>query len=304
MKQKIAKAPMPLIGMGTKSVHGLDLFEEAVGVKQNTKTAVSANVDATEKAQNECKAAKTALQIAREKLAATNALVGTKITLARDLLKPTLGSRYSVRWNEVGFVNNSLKVPGSSDERLGLLKMIQLYLDAHPELESPGVVTAVMLEDLHSTYATDLTAAAIAATTLRQKTEARDVETLALERRLRGLFQELKRLLSPHDARWLEFGFNVPGDPTTPKAPEDLAVTPGLPGHLSASWTSPVGANRFRVFRKVAGQDDKFMAAASTAETAIELDNLTSGAHVQLYVTAINEAGESLPSDIVEVVVP
>lgn len=304
MRQNIPKASKDLKTFGVITARGLNLFEKSVGVKQNVESTVRHDTQALVNAEDESQAAQTARKEANAEVRASDQEVKTFICITRELLKPVLGNTYSIPWKEVGFVNNSLGVPRLMDSRVSQVKSIQMFLERHPELVKPGVLTPELAFAIHDRAVTALAARNIATADMREKTKLRDAAKLALQRRLRALFQELRYLLPANDARWLDFGFNVPGDVSVPAAPENVTATSESAGKVSVSWETPVHTEHSRVFCKVIGQDEEFEAKASTRDTKITLTGLPSGAQLQLYVTAVNRAGESVASQIVEVGVP
>jgi hypothetical protein len=54
----------------------------------------------------------------------------------------------------------------------------------------------------------------------------------------------------------------------------------------------------------VVGVDNEFVLAAAVTDTESNLNTFTPGQIVRVRVTAVNDAGESLPSDTVEQTVP
>jgi hypothetical protein len=86
--------------------------------------------------------------------------------------------------------------------------------------------------------------------------------------------------------------------------PEGLLVVGGGSGHLLATWESSALGDRYRVYKKVVGVDNEFNLAATVTDTESNRNTFTPGQIVRVRVTAVNDAGESLPSDTVEQMVP
>lgn len=57
------------------------------------------------------------------------------IVIARDLLKPHLGTRWSQQWMGTGFHHNSPAVPKALAARRSLVESLKAYFTAHPEYE-------------------------------------------------------------------------------------------------------------------------------------------------------------------------
>lgn len=78
----------------------------------------------------------------------------------------------------------------------------------------------------------------------------------------------------------------------------------GGEGHLLASWESAPLAQRYHIYRKIVGVDADFVLAKTVTETEADVNSFTPGQLVRVRVTAANDAGESLPSEMVEQTVP
>jgi hypothetical protein len=190
-------------------------------------------------------------------------------------------------------------------QRLARVKVLQTYFGAHPDhaVENLGV-TEANAGALHDELSGKINALAAAKTTQRQKREAYEAAFAALRAELQKLYRELKAVLPKDDARWIEFGFGVPGDVHVPAVPEGLTLALNAAGHLMASWKRAVNAVRYRVHKRVIGTDAEYVPLDTTVDTSFDLGVFASGAHVQVQVTAINSAGESVASEAVEFVVP
>ena len=303
MTQNIPKALDILIVFVAKMVRGLHLFGAALGVTHNPETAAQADLDAAIKAKDEGEAEQAARKAATAARDAIDQAIIRFLGVARELFKAKLGTRYSIEWKQAGFPNK-LALSRSMSGRVAQVSSIKLYLEAHPELEVPAVLTATIAGDLQAAAVTAMSELSIALTTQRQKTAERNAAAAQLLKRARALCHELKLLLPANDPRWLEFGFNVPGDLSVPSAPEGLVVTTGAAGEAALSWDHTVHTDRFHIYQQVVGVDTEPVKIETVTETSAELSGLTSGAHVKFYLTAVNAAGESVPSQTVEVVVP
>jgi len=187
---------------------------------------------------------------------------------------------------------------------LGVVKAMQLYLEAHPAVTVAGVATAELAGGVYDELSTAFSASKQAKADLRKRKAARNAAANAVRVDLMLLRRELSMVLEDNDPRWLDFGFNVPADVSVPDAPEVFSVTAGAPGHLVLNWAFPTNATRVRVFRQIVGVDAEFVHIDTLKESSKDIGGFTSGAHVKFYITAANAAGEGLPSRTVEVVAP
>jgi hypothetical protein len=227
------------------------------------------------------------------------------ILKARKSFESFLGSRYSQAWNEVGFTNNSLAVPGTLAKRVELLNHVASYLTEHPEREVDAMgITAAAATGFHTALDDAISGMNAGWGAQLAAREGRDTPAEALRDLLRGLVGELTTLIGPRDPRWLDFGFNIPDDETKPDVPEGLTVVNGAPGHLTVGWAGTPRAERYRVFRQIVGVDPQPVLVRTVADMDANLNTFTTGQHVRVQVTAVNGAGESLPCDPIEHVVP
>ena len=125
---------------------------------------------------------------------------------------------------------------------------------------------------------------------------------LVVRKDLRALIGILNLKLTPNDARWAAFGLNAPGAAVTPKAPTNVRSFPALAGQIHATCDVPSGTDHFRWFVEGLGQTG-WTFATDTADAEVLLTGQTSGQTVQLRVTAVNPAGESVPSAAISVAV-
>lgn len=284
---------------------GLNAHETAVGVKQNTQTAVRAALSDAQTKQSAFLAARSAQKslTAAQTVADSNAKAF--IAAARSVLATYLGAGWSQAWVATGFPNQSTAVPSTMAERQALLASLQAYFTANPSQENaPLNVTAARAGTLFTALSDARSAVNAGLVDAGQKKAARDASETALRRRMRGLVDELTQLVAEDDPRWYAFGLNPPAAPDTPDVPDGLVLTAGEAGTVLADWADAARAEHYRVFKQVVGTDPDFVAVAMVNDSDATLSGLPSGGTVRVRVTAVNEAGESLPSESAEMVVP
>jgi hypothetical protein len=299
----IPKSIDTLLALAEDAADGLQQHAAGTGVVQNTEAKLRAETAALQAAQAAHLAARTAKV---EKTAAktlqdsnTKAFLATAI----GVLKPALGAQWSSAWEAVGFQSGNLALPATMEERFGLLLAVKDYLTANPGRENaPLLITAAQAQTLADANSAARAASNQSNTDAGNAMAAREAAAAALRRRLRALIEELVGLIAADDARWYAFGFNAPGDPETPGVPEHLTATPGAPGTLYVDWDDARRADRYHVFTKGAA-DAQPVRRATVTESDAALDGLTAGP-VQITVTALNDAGESVPSAPLQATVP
>ena len=225
MQNPIPKSVDELFALALAAANG-EANHPEIPIMHSTEPVIRAALAAGRTANDEYQAAKSTRLAAAElqSTASTNAVAF--ITKARDTFKPFLGSRYSQAWNEVGFTNNSLAVPSTLVKRLELVNHIAAYLTSHPEREVPSLeVTAAAATVLFTALDTAITGMNAAWGAQFAERDARDAAAEPLRGLLRGLMDELLQLIGPRDPRWVDFGFNIPDDQTTPDAPPSLLKT-------------------------------------------------------------------------------
>jgi hypothetical protein len=283
---------------------GLKAQEARLGVKQNTQDTIRAALAAALNANtafNTLSAANAAL-IAAQKVAVGNS---RKFLLsAKAVLGSSLGRKWSPVWLSAGFTGNSLRIPDDTAKQEALLESLQEYLKKNPEkevtaLDVTALQAAAVLEALKDTrVAVGAGDSAVSAARQQRKLKERE-----LRWRFSALISELALLLDDEDPTWYEFGLSRPSDPEIPAIPVEVSVTSGLPGTIFVSWAAAPRADRYKVYKKQEGEAE-FLPAATTVERQWLITGLNGGSTVAIQVSAINDAGESLPSIPAQILVP
>ncbi|MDB6029371.1 MAG: hypothetical protein JWM68_5594 [Verrucomicrobiales bacterium] len=247
----------------------------------------------------------TGRQLLRDRRAVLSSAVETArlfATLARDILKPFLGSQYSLAWEAVGF-HGSLMVPETREEMIRVLECLIAFFTANPTMEwADRNVTAA--------HALVLLAAINAANdgVLNQRTAVDDLMTErdekfeSMRKGLRDLINELDHLLDPLDARWLSFGFNKPGAEETPDGVDHVTVALIGPNTAALKWPAPARAQFYHVFRRVVGVDAEPVLVGSPADIDFNMEELPSNSTIEIAVSAVNDGGEGHLSPTVTIV--
>jgi hypothetical protein len=222
-------------------------------------------------------------------------------------LKPVLGTQWNSAWNAAGFTSGSLAVPTHPQP---LLLLLSGYYVANPSREVKDI-NGIACTAVACQAASDAIVTAQKASN-QSNTDAGTAQSNlqdgidAGRTRASGLQAELGQLLDDNDPRWLAFGFDLPGHTSGPDVPQHLTVTPGSAGShtLYAHCDDARGADGYR-FMALNPVDNSVLAQVLTQDAEATFDTLTSGAKVNMAVTARNATGESQESDPpVVVVVP
>jgi hypothetical protein len=222
------------------------------------------------------------------------------VMVGRDLLKPTLGTKHNPRWPIVGFPDG-LSVPRDPDRVLGILRAMNAFYAANPDLEKPDSNITAAAFQLHY----DELVAAIGVvdhqegvvTTLLQD---RDKKFEAVRKSVRDLIKELSTILGPLDGRWKTFGLNMPGAKHIPSVPTGVSVRI-VGSDALVQWDAAERAEYYRVFKRVVGVDEELIPVSSQNGLDAVVPGLPVNAQIQLAVSAVNDSGASAPSAVVTV---
>jgi hypothetical protein len=221
-------------------------------------------------------------------------------------LKPLLGQQWGSAWNAAGFTSGSLAVPTNP---MVVLQQLRAYYAANPAREVANVngiaCTATACEAAAQAISTAQSASNQSNTDAGNAQSDLQDGITAGRTRASGLLAELGQLLDDTDPRWLAFGFEMPGSPSTPEVPENVTASPGAAGThtLFIHWDDARRAAGYRVtVTNVAGGAQ--LAEQLTQDAEVVIPNLPAGATVFITVTARNAAGESQPTAPITAVVP
>lgn len=283
---------------------GLALLGPGLGIVHNTEAAVRGDLLAAETAYEEytqARAAKVGLTAAQ---GAADSNGKTFIVTARNVIATFLGGEWSQVWEPTGFPNQSLAVPSTIAERQTLLNSLKLYFTANAAQEVAALnVTAARAETLFNALSDARSAVNAGLTLIGQKMAVRETAERTLRKRLSDTIAELAMKLGPLDPRWHNFGLNMPGDVATPDVPDAPVLTSAGPGRVFADWADAARASRYHVWKKITGIDADFVNVMTVTDSEALIQNLPPAATVQVRITAVNDAGDSQPSDASQIVV-
>lgn len=217
-------------------------------------------------------------------------------TKTRNWLENSLGSTHNLRWSEVGFDNNSLRIPKDDAGLVALLERMYLYLQAHPTQENtdPKVnVTAARGQAAWNALDTAINAMNTKEEQMATKKDARDKAVIRLRKRLRGLVNELGQHLEDNDPRWRRFGLNLPAAPNVPAVPKDVKVNTDTPGDFHITCARSANATSYRFFTLRPGVVEEPVFAGSSPSPMFDIQDLRPGDEYHVLVTAVNAGAES-----------
>ncbi len=224
------------------------------------------------------------------------------IRTVRDFLKTVFGNDASDLWTVVGFPSSSIEIPDLPEDLKRILLAMVSHLTANPSLELGTVVTAARAQAMHDALQAAQHALMSQEADVETLMNARDQKYEILRKRISDVYQELRMELDPLDPRWLKFGFNMPGADETPEMPTGLLATLIGPTAVALKWEAAERAAYYRVYKKVTGVDQDYVAVGSPADLDFTIENLPAGATVEIQITAVNTGGESSRTEAVTVV--
>ncbi len=301
MRQPRYDSLTSLVSGGSHASAGAGAHAVALALELSTKPAIDA-------ALNPLLTQRDAHTVATGELATLRGLLRTRqdetydlLVGSRDLLKRTLGKKYSPAWAGTGFTF-SLQVPYSVAKQQSMAGTLKAYLTANPTLERVDLMTAAMIGTALDNLTNAENAVKLKESAVGTLLSGRKQKEKALRLRLRWVIDELGRVIDPLDDRWTAFGLNKPGLKETPAVPTKLSVT--LRNNVAASlkWKGAARAGYYRVWIKVNGVDQDMRAVGSPADLDFTIENLPANSTIQIAVSSVNNGGESALSEVVTVV--
>src|ERR1039458_9766408 len=303
----------PLVQLLEDAADGANKYGAAIGLKQNTEPSIRTDLTALIGVPPAVPGLKSLWNAAKANKTAKTAALRTAESNGRALamtcigaLKPVLGQQWNSAWNAAGFTGGSIAVPTHPQ---ALLLQLRGYYANNPAREVEDI-NGIACTAAACQAASDAIVAASKASN-QSNTDAGDAQAALQDgiangrARASGLLAELGQLLDDNDPRWLAFGFDLPGHPSSPDVPQNLIVTPGVAGSqtLFVHCDDARRANGYR-FTVTNAADNSELAELLTQDAEATFDSLPAGAKVNVVVTARNATGESQPSASVAAVVP
>ncbi len=301
-RKTMATNPTPddddvLISLTEELADGCHLHEVSLGIKQQTEAVMRAALLATQNALLGLGAARALLDSKNDLFQAADAAGTEVLKNCRLRMVKLFGTQFNANWQAAGWPDQSTKIPITQDKRFALLGAQKLYFTANPAAESAEAdATAAICQTAHEAISDARFAVNVAESgvTTAKNTLAATIKTL--RKRVRGLIVELGTLLAEDDARWEQFGLNIPANPTAPEPIEDLTLTALGGGKVFAQWPYATRMTGTRIMLKRIGVDDEPASAGSVGGLEKLLTGLTAGQTVEIFVIATNDGGDAAPS--------
>jgi hypothetical protein len=299
MENPIAGTINGLMNQTSNAIGGLERLGTELNINVVTAASLTLELNLLKSAQTACLFAQSELWTRRKIFKQLFIDARRLLTLARELLKPHLGTRHSVAWIETGLMK-SLAMPTESDDLLGMLNGMAAYLRAHPEHENAQVN---VLAERFTQLAVAL-AAAEAAVYAQKSTHAlaltaRNGKAKQIRHMLAALIKALRIPLDSMDDRYVAFGFNRPGQKATPPAPENVEATVTEENAISLKWPKTPRARYYRVWARVIGVDQELIPVGTPTDPDFTIERLPRAAEIEIALSAANNGGESVRTKVI-----
>jgi hypothetical protein len=217
----------------------------------------------------------------------------------QKMLQGVHGKRSNADWVAAGFAPGTTSVPRSHHARLVLLQTGRAYLSAHPDYQTDlprKDLPPLQIRPAAALALSDQMTAALALIASRKGEQelcknARDADLDALYTEVSEAIAEIDGQLEDDDPRYLQFGLNIPANPSLPEGVASLTATAAGPDKELLEWPYAARVEYFRLWVKREGVDEDFVNVADPRDLAYTLKNLPAGTVYAAYVEAENAAG-------------
>jgi len=283
---------------------GCHTHEVAINIKQNTEAVIRAAITSFENM-------KLARGQAESLVDAKNALHqdaddagNTVLKNCRLRLVKLFGGLFNNQWLTAGWPNGTTAIPTTQAARFSLLSALKTYFTAVPASESVEMdATAAICDAAHTTISNARTTLHNAETALSGAKDNEKSAVRTLRKRVRGVIEEIGTVLADDDARYRDFGLNVPANPVAPEPIASLTLTARGGGKFLAEWPYSTRMGGTRLQKKVIGVDLDFVSAGTSDGLEKTLAGFTAGQVVEVRVIAYNDGGDAAPSPVASVTV-
>jgi hypothetical protein len=296
--------PDVLRALADRMADGCNQFEVILGIKQNMEAVMRAAINGLSLAETDLGLKKQATANAYVVLQTADDAGHVLLTSCKLRLATKYGQRWSADWEPTGFPDQSTTVPRTQDKRFTLLNALKNYFTVKPADEAADVgVTAAACDAQWSVISTARQGVANAESAQTTSFNARGAAVETLRKRVRGLIDELTLLLAADDARWENFGLNMPANPSTPEPVTSMTASALGSGRIEVGYPYATRATSYRIENFILGVSDDWAGVKIVKDLETILTGYTAGQTVKLRVVARNEGGDAQPCPEVTVVV-
>ncbi len=184
------------------------------------------------------------------------------------------------------------------------MRSFKTFLTANPQHEVADVATAALADAALTALTTARAAVTVKRGAVRTLLGTRKQREKVLRARIRGVVEELKRVIGPIDGRWDSFGLNQPGLQQVPDRPRKVTVVLQAGGAAAVKWAKTPRADYYRLWLKVIGVDEEAIPVGTRTDLDYAIETMPAASQVEVSLSAVNNGGESARSEVVVVVTP
>ena len=282
---------------------GCAALEVEVGIKHWTAEKMEGRIAAAAEAGQGAGTAHGEMAKRRRVLRAAEKAGRKVITACRLRLTVIFGAAWSAQWQAAGFAQRRTMVPERHGQRLTLLGALAGYFKAHPEHESTDMgATEEVCRAAFEALSDARSAVNLQKSERRGSVRAQRAAWTALRQAMRGLIKELDLLLASDDARWHQFGLQLPARLAAPAPVRRVKLTALGGGVVQVRWPGAPRATRYRVQTRL-GEAGEFTSTATVHGTEKLLTGLPPDVRLEVRIIAANAADEAAPGPVVAVTV-
>jgi hypothetical protein len=279
--------------LGFNAADGATQYQDSLPLKANRHDDIFADAQAYSDARRGYETADAKRRVATSHLRIARDNAKSWLSIAKNLLLPTLGKKPSAAWAEAGWNEDSLAIPNGEDKLMPMLRSQQAYLTARP---------ALAVADARFNYTAARAGELLAALEFALTNANPDLGPIGVEPAQVAADTALNyRNLAEAalDPRWTAFGFDAPGATKRPDAVAAASFEPLSASQGKLSWTGATRAVRYQIHRMAVGASGYILFARTSGETEKLLEGLAVGD--KLKVRGVNDTNEGLFSPEVEV---
>ncbi len=297
-KKYMASNPTPdrydeLVASGEDLISGLLEHETELEITKNTAAATQADLTALTNAHTAFKAAEGAQVAPNAALRSADSNAKGFIAKTLNVLRISLGTKWSDAWAPTGLPDNAVAIPGTQAARYTALNGLKNYFTANPGKQNADLgVTAAAATTFHTALGDARTAADNAKTAAKTANIALQNAKAKFSKRFRDVIEELDDELDKEDPRWYDFGLNRPADPKTPGVTTGVDATALGEARALVTLLSARRANSFNYYKQEQGVDEAPVKLGNFPDTQRTFEGLPVGATITFTVRGVNDAGE------------
>ena len=289
-----------LFGLAECMLEGMRAYEDALQLPSDLTIPLLS--EALANARNSCRALKAdTKQGPAYADACKRASAATKpfFPVAKDVLSPYLGSRWSQKWKQIGWITRRGRPPVSPRQRELLLAALWHYFKANPAHQNAARgVTMEAIVRYHNPLREARLALEAYEGNLAKVRRDRTRAMKRLRKMIRGIVDHLDTILDDTEESWDPFGLIPPALQLVPDWVWPLRLKPLPPeegaGKLHVTWNEAPRALYYEVFRRSKGIDPDFIFVDSLVNTELVLSDLPVNTPITIRVVPINLAGAGM----------